>query len=148
MVFVNESRWSNLNEMMKRFRLKLIFLLFAGLVLNNISFAQGQIPDGIVSSIQNGNGTALAAFFNENVELVVDTHDDVYSKSQAQQIVSEFFKANKPKQFNIIHQGGKDGARYAIGSLTTNTGTFRVYFLLKNKDSISYIHQLRIEKQG
>jgi len=82
------------------------------------------------------------------VELVVLTHDDVYSKSQAQQIVAEFFKANKPKQFSIIHQGGKDGARYAIGSLTTNTGTFRVYFLLKNKDSNSYIHQLRIEKQG
>jgi hypothetical protein len=133
---------------MKSIQLKLIFLLFAGFVLSKVSFAQGQIPDGIVSSIQNGNGQALAGFFNENVELVVDTHDDVYSKSQAQQIVSEFFKANKPKQFSIIHQGGKDGARYAIGSLTTNTGTFRVYFLLKNKDSISYIHQLRIEKQG
>jgi hypothetical protein len=72
----------------------------------------------------------------------------VYSKSQAQQIVAEFFKSNKPKQFSIIHQGGKDGARYAIGSLITNTGTFRVYFLLKNKNNNSYIHQLRIEKQG
>jgi len=134
--------------MMKNIQLKLIFLLFVGLVLNNVSFAQGQIPDGIVVSIQNGNGAALAAYFNENVEMVVDSHDDVYSKSQAQQIVTEFFKSNKPKQFSIIHQGGKDGARYAIGSLTTNTGTFRVYFLLKNKDSISYIHQFRIEKQG
>jgi hypothetical protein len=132
--------------MMKNFKLKLISLLFSLFVLATVLFAQ--IPDGIVTSIQSGNDSGLAAFFNENVELVVQTHDDVYSKSQAQQIVAEFFKSNKPKQFSIVHQGGKDGARYAIGSLTTNTGTFRVYFLLKNKNNNFYIHQLRIEKQG
>ncbi|MBL7973041.1 MAG: DUF4783 domain-containing protein [Prolixibacteraceae bacterium] len=131
---------------MKNFKLKLISLLFGLFVLATSSFAQ--IPDEIVLSIQNGNDASLAGFFNENVELVVQSHDDVYSKSQAQQIVAEFFKTNKPKQFSIIHQGGKEGARYAIGSLVTNTGTFRVYFLLKNKNSNSYIHQLRIEKQG
>jgi hypothetical protein len=113
-----------------------------------VSVSFGQIPDEIVISIQTGNDASLAAYFNENVELVVPDHDDVYSKSQAQQIVAEFFKANKPKQFSIIHQGGKEGARYAIGNLTTNTGTFRVYFLLKSKNNNSYIHQLRIEKQG
>jgi hypothetical protein len=131
---------------MKKIKLKLISLLFGFFVLTTFSYAQ--IPDQIVISIQNGNDAGLAEFFNENVELVVQTHDDVYSKSQAQQIVAEFFKSNKPKQFSIIHQGGKDGAHYAIGSLTTNTGTFRVYFLLKNKNNSSFIHQLRIEKQG
>jgi hypothetical protein len=131
---------------MKNFKLKLISFVFGFFALATTSFAQ--IPDGIVVSIQNGNDVSLAAFFNENVELVVESHDDVYSKSQAQQIVAEFFKSNKPKQFSIIHQGGKEDARYAIGSLTTATGTFRVYFLLKNKNNNSYIHQLRIEKQG
>jgi len=131
---------------MKNLRLKLLSLLIGFFVFSTVLFAQ--IPDEIVVSIQNGNDTGLAAFFNENVELVVQAHDDVYSKSQAQQIVAEFFKSNKPKQFSIIHQGGKDGARYAIGSLITNTGTFRVYFLLKSKNNNSYIHQLRIEKQG
>ncbi len=131
---------------MKNFKKKVISLLFSLFVLVSLSFAQ--IPDDIVISIQNGNDVSLASFFNENVELVVLAHDDVYSKSQAQQIVAEFFKANKPKQFSIIHQGGKDGARYAIGSLNTSNGIFRVYFLLKSKDNNSYIHQLRIEKQG
>lgn len=131
---------------MKNLKLKLVILMLGFFVTTSVSFAQ--IPDEIVTSIQNGDDASLAGYFNENVELVVQTHDDVYSKSQAQQIVAEFFKSNKPKQFSIIHQGGKDGARYAIGSLVTNTGTFRVYFLLKNKDNNSYIHQLRIEKQG
>ncbi len=131
---------------MKTSKLKLIFLVFGLFALTSYSFAQ--IPDEIVAGIQSGNDVTLAQYFNENVELVVETHDDVYSKAQAQQIVAEFFKANKPKQFSIVHQGGKEGARYAIGRLTTSTGVFRVYFLLKNKNNNSYIHQLRIEKQG
>jgi hypothetical protein len=131
---------------MEKIKMKLISFMFAFFVLTSVSIAQ--IPDEIILSIQNGNDAALAEFFNENVELVVQTHDDVYSKSQAQQIVAEFFKSNKPKQFSIIHQGGKDSPRYAIGSLTTATGTFRVYFLLKNKNNKFYIHQLKIEKQG
>jgi hypothetical protein len=131
---------------MKKYNLKLISLIGCFFILTSVAFAQ--IPDGIVTSIQSGNDAALAEFFNENVELVVQTHDDVYSKSQAQQIIAEFFKSNKPKKFSIIHQGGKEDAQYAIGNLTTNTGTFRVYFLLKNKNNSSFIHQLRIEKQG
>lgn len=131
---------------MKKYTLKLISLIGCFFILTSVAFAQ--IPDGIVTSIQSGNDAALAEFFNENVELVVQTHDDVYSKSQAQQIIAEFFKSNKPKKFSIIHQGGKEDAQYAIGNLTTNTGTFRVYFLLKNKNNSSFIHQLRIEKQG
>ena len=131
---------------MKNLKFKLVLLFFG--LFATVSQSFSQIPDEIVLSIQSGNDVMLASYFNQNVELVVESHDDVFSKSQAQQIVAEFFKANKPKQFSIIHQGGKDEARYAIGSLITNTGTFRVYFLLKNKDSNSYIHQLRIEKQG
>jgi hypothetical protein len=131
---------------MKNFKLKLISIVFIFIAFTNISFAQ--IPDEIVSSIQSGNDVSLAAYFNENVELVVGIHDDVYSKSQSQQIVAEFFKSNKPKQFSIIHQGGKEDARYVIGSLTTATGTFRVYFLLRIKNNSTLIHQLKIEKQG
>lgn len=131
---------------MKNSKFKVILLFVGLLAFVTPSFAQ--IPGEIVLSIQNGNDEMLAKYFNQNVELVVQSHDDVFSKSQARQIVAEFFKANKPKQFTIIHQGGKEGARYAIGSLVTATGNFRVYFLLKNKEDNSYIHQLKIEKQN
>ncbi|MBC8006169.1 MAG: DUF4783 domain-containing protein [Verrucomicrobia bacterium] len=131
---------------MKNSKFKFVLLFLGLFAFVSPSFAQ--IPGEVVLSIQNGNDEMLAKYFNQNVELVVQSHDDVFSKSQARQIVAEFFKANKPKQFSIIHQGGKDGARYAIGSLVTSTGNFRVYFLLKNKEDNSYIHQLKIEKQN
>jgi hypothetical protein len=142
---VNSKKFKKLAQM-NNLKLKLLSLMMGLLVFCVISVAQ--IPNDIVSSIQTGSDAKLAAYFNENVELVVGTHDDVYSKQQAQQIVAEFFKSNKPKQFSIIHEGGKEDSRYAIGSMVTATGTFRVYILTRVKGNSTVIHQLKIEKQG
>lgn len=109
--------------------------------------AFAQIPDEIISSLKSGNASVLSEYFNQNVELVVLDNDNVYSKSQAQQIVSGFFSNHSAENFTVIHQGGKEGAKYVIGNLTTSDGSFRVYFLLKQNNGKDYIHQLRIEKQ-
>jgi len=130
--------------------MKLQNLKRIGLALIAVLFFSGvfaQIPDDLVMSLQGGDASALAKFFNKNIELVVDDKDDVYSKAQAEQIVSDFFRDHQAERFSIIHEGGKEGARYGIGNLTTNTGVFRVSFLLKTEAGKSYIHQLRIEKQ-
>lgn len=116
-----------------------VFLAFSG----DIS----QVPDEIVLSLKSGNGRLLADFFNQNVELVILENDNVYSKAQAQQIVTNFFSRFQAESFNIIHQGGREDAKYVIGNLKTNGGSFRVYFLLKVSSGKPYIHQLRIEKQ-
>lgn len=108
----------------------------------------GQIPDDIILSLKSGNAKVLSEYFNENVELAVLDNDNVYSKSQAKQIVGNFFSAFTPVSFTLIHQGGKEEAKYVIGQLKTNNGVFRVSFLLKQKDGKGYIHQLRIEKQN
>ncbi|MGQ8338148.1 DUF4783 domain-containing protein [Sunxiuqinia sp. A32] len=130
---------------MKVSNFKSIGLIIISVLLYLSSFSQ--IPDDVVLSLQTGDAAALAKFFNKNIELVVIDKDDVYSKAQAQQIVSEFFQNHQAERFNIIHEGGKEGARYGIGNLSTNKGVFRVSFLLKSEGGKSYIHQLRIEKQ-
>ena len=110
-------------------------------------FASAQIPDELVLSFKTGNSTTLSTYFNQNIELFVLDQDDVYSKAQAQQIVSNFFNQNKAQGFSIMHQSGKEEMKYAIGNLVTNNGTFRVSFLIKNDGGKPLIHQLRIEKQ-
>lgn len=107
-----------------------------------------QIPDDIILSLKSGNAKVLAGYFNQNVELVILENDNVYSKAQAEQIVTSFFVRYQPERFQVIHQGGKEGAQYVIGNLTTKQGVFRVYFLLKKSTGKDIIHQLRIEKQG
>jgi len=114
----------------------LLFIAFTQSV-NSQSF-----PDKIVNSFLNGNTTELAEFFNNSIELIILNEENVYSKSQAEQILKSFFKKNPPDSFVIIHEGGKEVSRYAIGKLKSSTGTFRVtIYLSKN----SFIHQLRIE---
>ena len=130
---------------MKKNQIKTLLAVVAFLVVGIVSHAQ--VPDEIISSLKTGNAATLSNYFNQNIELVVLEKDDVYSKDQAKQIVASFFSANEAQRFAIIHQGGKEGAHYAIGNLTTNNGVFRVYFLLKEQGKQAYIHQLRIEKQ-
>ncbi len=106
---------------------------------------QGQaIPENIEKSIRIGNARELARYFNSNIELVVENHEDVYSKSQAEVILKDFFSKNKPKKFKVVHKGGEK-SKFVIGSLETEEKKFRVYFFLKSRDGKSLIHQLRIE---
>lgn len=121
----------------------IIAVLFVFVTASSVA----QIPDEVVVSFRTGNANTLSNYFNQNIEMVVLEHDDVYSKAQAQQILSNFFSQNKAQEFSIIHTGGKEGARYAIGNLTTNSGTFRVSVFMKSAGNKAYIHQLRIEKQ-
>lgn len=134
---------------MKPTRFIFFIFLISTPLFATVSFADpgNDIPEGIISAIKSGNSSGLAAFFNANVELVILDKEDVYSKVQAEQIVKDFFSKNKPSNFTILHQGGKEGAKYAIGSLVTNTGTYRVYFLIKNTGKKPVIHQFRIETQ-
>ena len=127
---------------------KISFVLFfvSGFLFSSLN-SSAQIPDEIILSLQTGNAKVLSKYFNDNVELVVLDNDNVYSKAQAKQIVSNFFKSFTPESFNVIHQGGKEGSKYVIGNLKTNNGNFRIYFLLKNSNGKDYIHQLIIEKK-
>ncbi|OFX48909.1 MAG: hypothetical protein A2046_07970 [Bacteroidetes bacterium GWA2_30_7] len=122
-----------------------LFLIF--LFFSVVTFSQ-EIPEGIQTALKSGNSSELAKFFNTNVEMTVINKEDVYSKSQAEIILRDFFSSNSPTDFKMMHKGGKDGAKYAIGNLITSTKTFRVYFLVKNNNKTPYIQQLRIEESN
>ena len=104
-----------------------------------------KIPEGIVLSFRAGNAVELSRFFHTNVELIILEKEDVYSRSQAEQIIRKFFSEHKPEAFKVIFEGGKENSRYAIGSLSTAGETYRVYILMKKQDGSPFIHQLRIE---
>ena len=132
---------------MKKILLLLIFnwaLLVLALPVN----AQTEkIPDGISLSFKAGNATELSKFFHSNVELIILEKEDVYSRSQAVQIIRKFFSEHKPETFKIIFEGGKENSRYAIGSLQTAETKYRVYMLLKKQEESPLIHHLRIEEE-
>lgn len=131
-------------------KISLIVILFCCSFFVMAGTAPEKIPNDIIVALETGNAKMLSGYFNQNVELVVLDNDNVYSKSQAQQIVGNFFSNCMPVEenaFSVIHDGGKGDAKYVIGKLKTEKGDFRVYFLLKKNGGKDYIHQLRIEKQ-
>lgn len=133
---------------MKTFVKIYIILLFqVFFVVPAIPMPSGAIPEGIILAFKAGNAEELAKHFNANIELVILENEDVYSKTQAEQILRNFFTNHHPASFKIIFEGGKETSRYAIGSLSTSSGNFRVYFLIKNQDGTPLIHQLRIEEE-
>lgn len=130
--------------------LKSLVLICSLLMLSAVSvkaFPILDIPDKIFQAMKVGNIDELSKYFNSSIELVVLDKEDVYSKQQAIQILKNFFVKYKVKNFTLLHQGGKEESQYAIGTLETDQGKFRVYFLVKQKGAISLIHQLRIEEE-
>jgi hypothetical protein len=118
-------------------------------ILLSIDSASGQeqdkIPAGIPMAFRAGNSAELSKYFNSTVQILLLGKEDFYKKNLAETILKDFFSEYRTRDFVIRHQGGTNDAQYAIGSLKTDKGDFRVYFLLKKVGNDLLIHQIRIE---
>lgn len=104
--------------------------------------------ENIINALKSSNASGVAAYFHANVDLTIDQKQETYSKSQAEQILSNFFKANKPTDFKSNHSGiSSEGSHYIIGELTTANGAFRVYIYFKNLNGADLIQTFRIEAE-
>ena len=118
-------------------------MLLAGFGANGQE--QAKIPAGIPLAFRAGNATELSRYLNSTVQILLLGKEDFYKKNLAETILKDFFTQYRTRDFIIRHQGGTNDAQYAIGSLKTDKGDFRVYFLLKKVESELLIHQIRIE---
>ncbi len=126
---------------------KLLFLSLLTISLSISAFSRN-VPDPIVKAFGQGNAAVLAGYFNNTIELNIQGKENVYSSTQAEVILKNFFKSNPPKSFEIIHQGGQGESKYAIGILKTTKTNYRITLLIKSANNKPFIHQLRIEKDG
>lgn len=123
-------------------------ILFS-ILLGGISvLASAQTMDNIVTSLRGGNATELAQYFQPNVEISLQESANSYSKSQAQQVLNEFFGKNTVRSFTVVHQGtSPEGAKFVIGTLGTSNQTYRVYLYAVNNTGKLSIRELRFEQQ-
>ncbi len=106
-----------------------------------------QTGNEITTALKKGDHKLLSKYFNNNIELVLPGHENIFSKSQAELILKDFFIKNPPKSFTVQHSGGPDDAKYSIGLYKSGEKSYRIYYLLKKSDRGSFIHLLRIEKE-
>lgn len=100
------------------------------------------------TAISAGDYSGLSVLFSESVDLTIRDTDGIYSKTQAKGVLKSFFENDKPKSFEIKHQGSSnDGTKYAIGLFVSIKGSYRVYALFKEKQENTKIVQLQIEEE-
>jgi hypothetical protein len=86
----------------------------------------------MVAAFKVGNAEKIATYFSDNVDLSIDGKEDLYSKSQAEQILKTFFLTHKPKDFSIIHKGKSGQSEYFIGELSAE----KVYRVTINSKAV------------
>ena len=124
---------------------KILSIFLTLLLAASVGVAQNA-DETISSAIKLGNYKELSKHFDTKVELTIASKEDSYSKAQAELIIKDFFSKGKVNSYQVIHRGkSPDGAKYAIGTLTTSTGAFRTYLLTKEVSGSTRIQQLRFE---
>ena len=117
--------------------------------MTSFSFSEPDIYDEVSNAIRSGDSKQIAAYFGTSVDLTIMTQEEVYSKTQAELVLRDFFSKNLPKTFSLLHKGSsKEGTLYAIGSLTTVKGkVFRASFFLRKSGDKYFIQELRFETE-
>ncbi len=135
--------------MRKQFRYPTAILLLLWMLFGGFAIPQ-TVPENLSNALKQGNSSDLAIYFSSSLELVINEEENLYedicSKTQAERIIQNFFAKNKPKDFNILHEGSRGDLVYATGKLTTLSKTFNVTFLIRIKGGKEIINQLRIEQ--
>lgn len=121
-------------------------LLFIVLPLSIVAFINTPAGDEIVKSIRAGDAAGVAKYFDSSVEVTILSTSNTYSKSQAEQVLKEFFAKNKVSGFKLLHNVDSRGgdSESIIGTLSAGGNTYRVYVLLNrasgNKNIIQEIN--------
>lgn len=111
------------------FSILLVFNVQAGSV-----FALENDPTAAMNRALSNNDAKLLGMMMDNmITISIKNRVNIYSKSQAQKVVSDFFVSEKNAVFKL-HKHGSDPKThiyYGIGTYKTNAKTFIVYYLLR-----------------
>lgn len=120
-------------------------LLLVSLSLWGFVSVKAQSIDGVISGLKSGNAVAIAANSGDNIQLTIADKSNNYSGAQAQQTLKDFFSRVAVKGFDLKHKGNSPNGRYAIGTLATGQGNYRVNIFMKNENNKEVIKELRFQ---
>lgn len=109
----------------------------------NTTHAQGL--ENVFTALKTGNATSIMQNAGANTLLTIEDKSGTYNKPQVQQLVKDFFSRVAVKGFELKHKGNSPIGRYAIGTLQTATGNYRVNIFMKKEDGAEVIKELRFQ---
>lgn len=122
------------------------YMVFMGVFLMLLVKVQAQ-NNMINAALGTGDSRTLAANFDNNVNVTILDNENTYSKAQAEMVIKDFFAKHAPKSFAAVHEGtSPEGSKFSVGTLTTASGNFRTFVLIKQKGSTFLIQEIRFEE--
>jgi len=126
-------------------KLLIISSLWAFMSSHGADYLVVKPPEEIIQGFENCDPRVVGRFFNMSVELIFNENQGVYAKSQAEQILRNFFNNNASSNgkfiYKHLHGSDRDNVQYYIGELHTGRGLFRVTIYMKDQ----FIYRMRIE---
>ena len=128
--------------------MKTLILILSFVVPISVSSQLTENISIITKALSDGDATTLGNYFDNSVELTILDAQDVMDKAKATETVKSFFSKNKPRAYNMVHQGTSKGSssHYTIGDMQTNSDNYRVYLYYKSAGDKVLIQEMRIEK--
>jgi hypothetical protein len=128
---------------MKHFYLPAIIILF---MLPAVAVADP--IDNIADLIRQGNIHELANLFAPSVNVTILDDENIYTKLQAEGVLEKFFSLNKPRTVKILHKiTSNPSYKFGVVIVTTEKGTFRIAYTLKETNGSFLLIEMRIEME-
>lgn len=122
-------------------KLILIFiLLFVTISVN------AEVPMGILKGFKEADAEKVSSYFEATLEMTLDSNKQMYSKAQAKQVLTGFFRTNKPMAVSERHSGGRGTSRFSQIIFSGNTKKYRATILYKGEGELARISQMTIEE--
>jgi hypothetical protein len=121
--------------------------LFLFICLSAFSMGPEETAKQVAAALKSGNAAAVSNHFGTMVSLSVPGFDETYSKTQAGQILKDFFSRTPVTAFKVTRQGSsEDGSHYSIGELQSGQKKYRVYYLIRQVSGKPVVQQLQIQE--
>lgn len=122
------------------------FFAFVPTFLNAQDAESKVVFTSIGNDLKSGDATTFSQWFADDIEIDVLGTAGVCSRSQARQLMKNFYSRYTPKSFTIVHLSGSLPMRYCIGTLADGGERFRVTLFVKSQRDVHTLQQIRIEK--
>ncbi|MBR6251649.1 MAG: DUF4783 domain-containing protein [Bacteroidales bacterium] len=107
-----------------------------------------KLPKKLFEAVERGDVVEIVSQCSNQVEMSLPSGSGIYSKKQAEVILSEFFASTGTFACSITNEKTIGAATRTIATLKSKTNQYRLYILRQSHGATAFIQQFRIEEQN
>ncbi len=99
--------------------------------------------DPIIEALDRGSSSELAQYFDSSIQLNLNGKQGSYSRSQAEQVLKEFFRKNPPNSFAVVYSSQKNTSINSyVGNYQSLNRAFKVFLKVSERNDSLKLYSL------